>query len=122
MQLKSLLKALVLPTDGSTRQSVGRALKYDHHHEPIRAFNFSRYEETRTTGDRGGFFAGTFRVGLADKTVQALVPKNAKSDHPLFYGTGAILEDQGGLIWLGTRGSGLFKLNDNARRFAPGHR
>lgn len=67
-----------------------------------------------------GGFAGTFRVSLADKKVQALVPENAKSDYPLFYGTGAILEDQGGLIWFGTRGNGLFKLNDNARRFAPG--
>ncbi len=37
---------------------------------------------------------------------------------PLYYGIGAMLEDQGGVIWLGTRGNGLMKFNDNARRFA----
>ncbi len=37
---------------------------------------------------------------------------------PLYYGIGAMLEDQGGVIWLGTRGNGLMKYNDNARRFA----
>jgi signal transduction histidine kinase/ligand-binding sensor domain-containing protein len=38
-------------------------------------------------------------------------------DHPLFAGAAPILEDQGGLLWVGTKGYGLLKLNRNARRF-----
>lgn len=38
-------------------------------------------------------------------------------DHPLFAGAAPILEDRGGLLWFGTKGYGLLKLNRNARRF-----
>lgn len=67
-----------------------------------------------------GGFGGAFRVDLAEKKVLPLLPDSVTGDHPLFYGVGAIWEDAGGLIWLGTRGNGLLKFNENARRFAPG--
>lgn len=44
-------------------------------------------------------------------------PKPQETTHPLFYGVETFLEDQGGLIWIGTRGAGLLKYNDYSRRF-----
>ena len=37
--------------------------------------------------------------------------------HPLHAGAAPILEDEGGLIWVGSKGHGLLKLNRNAKRF-----
>lgn len=67
-----------------------------------------------------GGFAGTFRVYLADKTIQSLNPEPTELSDPLIYGVASVIEDRGGLVWLGTRGNGLLKFNDNAQRFAQG--
>lgn len=42
------------------------------------------------------------------------------TDHPLHYGVGPVLEDRGGVIWMGTRGTGLVKFDRKANRFAKG--
>ncbi len=39
-------------------------------------------------------------------------------DNPLHSGTGPLLEDQGKMMWIGTKGHGLLKLDRNAERFA----
>ncbi len=39
-------------------------------------------------------------------------------DNPVHSGTGPLLEDQGKVMWIGTKGHGLLKLNRNAERFA----
>lgn len=67
-----------------------------------------------------GGFAGTFLVDLNRKTLRCISPEPSELTDPLLYGVTSILEDQGGLIWIGTRGNGLLKYNDNARRFYPG--
>lgn len=65
-----------------------------------------------------GGYGGSFQVDLKRKLVRNITPKDQTD--PLHYGINTILEDQSGLIWIGTRGKGLLKFNDNARRFSNG--
>lgn len=94
---------------GATKQPTSRTWRY-----------FSACVEDRRGRLWLGGFEGTFWVDLALGKVNCLGPMRGAPASPLVYGTGAILEDRGGLIWIGTRGGGLLKFNDNARRFANG--
>lgn len=65
------------------------------------------------------WIGGAVRHRILDlKTGEVTDCTQLPESDPLFYGISAMLEDQGGVIWLGTRGNGLIKFNDNARRFA----
>lgn len=63
---------------------------------------------------------GVFLVNTANGNIQTLSPDASKTEHPLSYGASVIAEDRSGLIWLGSKGKGLLKYNDYARRFAAG--
>ncbi|MBI1223798.1 MAG: hypothetical protein GC192_01060 [Bacteroidetes bacterium] len=39
-------------------------------------------------------------------------------EYPFYYGVSGVLEDKGGIFWMGTRGNGLMKYNPDAQRFA----
>ncbi len=72
-----------------------------------------------------GGFNGSFRIDLASRDFRCFSPEPTDKSDPLVYGLTTLLEDAGGLVWVGTRGNGLLKYNDNARRFvtaagAPG--
>jgi two-component system, sensor histidine kinase ChiS len=65
-------------------------------------------------------FNGTFQVDLGTQKIRPLYWDTNDNDHPLCYGVSSMTEDNAGLIWLGSRGKGVFKYNENAKRFAPG--
>jgi two-component system, sensor histidine kinase ChiS len=67
-----------------------------------------------------GGLSGTFRITFPGGKLLNLGLRDTETSGPLLYGVAGMLEDEGGLIWLGTRGNGLLKYNDNARRFAAG--
>lgn len=54
------------------------------------------------------------------KTVQCISPAKTETNHALYNGTAASMEDQGNVVWLGTQGKGIVKSNDKAQRFADG--
>ena len=68
-----------------------------------------------------GGFSGAYRVDLASRAFNCFSPEPNEASNPLSPGVAALLEDKGGLVWVGTRGNGLLKYNDNARRFAAAY-
>ena len=61
-----------------------------------------------------------FLVDVKEKTVRCISPAKTDTEHPLYSGTAASIEDRGNVVWLGTQGKGLVKFNDKAHRFAGG--
>lgn len=59
----------------------------------------------------------TYRLDIKTGQWTDFAPESKKPDNPFFYGVESWLEDKSGLVWVGTRGNGLMKFNDYARRF-----
>lgn len=54
----------------------------------------------------------------AERGTSVFYTSDKNPDHPLHSGAGPLLQDKGGLLWVGTKGNGLLKQDRQANRFA----